>query len=83
MATGCGSSAMAIGAADHPRRLRLEQAIFWIVEAARRLRQNQVVIDGEAVILESTAPRTSMPCADRHNDEVQLAEGGADLEQRA
>ena len=62
----------------------------WIVEAARRLRQKQFVIDGEAVILGiDGASDFDALFAGRHNDEVQLcafdilAEGGADLEQRA
>jgi hypothetical protein len=38
-------------APDHARRLRLDEALSWIVEAALKNRQKQFVIDGEVVIL--------------------------------
>jgi hypothetical protein len=37
--------------ADHPQRLRLDQAVPWIVAAARKNRITQFVIGGEAFIL--------------------------------
>jgi len=49
-----------IGAADTRGGYDWSKRNSWIVEAARRLRQKQFVIDGEAVILESTALRCRM-----------------------
>ena len=58
----------------------------WIVEAARKLRQNRFVLDGEAVILgvDGISDFNALHSG-KHDEEVQfcafdiLAEGGDDL----
>ncbi len=49
-------------APDHAGRLQLTDRNPWIVEAARKIRHKQFVLDGEAIIRAWTASPTSMPC---------------------
>jgi bifunctional non-homologous end joining protein LigD len=64
----------------------LDQRFAWIVEAARKIRQKQFVIDSEAVVFgEDGVSDFEALHSRKHDDEVQfcafdiLADGGDDL----